>query len=46
VLANPAITVCLCGAKSPDQVDDHVRAAEWRLEGADRAEIAALLQPA
>jgi aryl-alcohol dehydrogenase-like predicted oxidoreductase len=39
VLSHPAITVCLCGAKSPDQVDDHVRAAAWRLTPADRAEI-------
>jgi aryl-alcohol dehydrogenase-like predicted oxidoreductase len=43
VLSNPAVTVCLCGAKSPQQVDDHVRAAAWRLSAAERAEIDALL---
>jgi aryl-alcohol dehydrogenase-like predicted oxidoreductase len=43
VLSNPAVTVCLCGAKTPQQVDDHVRAASWKLSAADRAEIDALL---
>jgi aryl-alcohol dehydrogenase-like predicted oxidoreductase len=43
VLSNPAVTVCLCGAKSPQQVDDHVRAAAWKLSAADRAEVDALL---
>ncbi|MGH2368549.1 MAG: aldo/keto reductase [Chloroflexota bacterium] len=43
VLAQPGITVCLCGAKSPDQVDEHVRAATWRLTAADRLEIDRLL---
>jgi aryl-alcohol dehydrogenase-like predicted oxidoreductase len=44
VLAHPAVTVCLCGAKSPAQVDDHLRAAAWRLTEADRDELAQLLQ--
>ena len=44
VLAHPAVTVCLCGAKSPAQVDDHLRAAAWRLTAADRAELASLLE--
>jgi aryl-alcohol dehydrogenase-like predicted oxidoreductase len=43
VLSHPAMTVCLCGAKSPDQVDEHVRAAAWRITQAERAEIDALL---
>jgi aryl-alcohol dehydrogenase-like predicted oxidoreductase len=43
VLSHPAVTVCLCGAKAPDQVDDHIRAAEWRLTARDRREIDSLL---
>jgi aryl-alcohol dehydrogenase-like predicted oxidoreductase len=43
VLAHPAVTVCLCGAKSSEQVDDHIRAAEWQLSSADLVEIDALL---
>ncbi len=39
VLAHPAVTVCLCGAKSPAQIDDHVRAAEWHLTEAERREV-------
>jgi aryl-alcohol dehydrogenase-like predicted oxidoreductase len=43
VLSHPAMTVCLCGAKSADQVDEHVRAASWRLSAQDRAEIDGLV---
>ena len=43
VLAHPAVTVCLCGAKSPDQVDDHVRAASWQLSAEDRRDVERLL---
>ncbi|MBV9356636.1 MAG: aldo/keto reductase [Chloroflexi bacterium] len=43
VLANPAVTVCLCGAKNARQVDDHVRAADWSLTRADLDEIDGLL---
>jgi aryl-alcohol dehydrogenase-like predicted oxidoreductase len=43
VLANPAVTVCLCGAKSAAQVDDHVLAADWTLGRADLEEIDELL---
>jgi aryl-alcohol dehydrogenase-like predicted oxidoreductase len=43
VLAHPAVTVCLCGAKSPEQVDEHVRAAAWQLTAAERAEVTRLL---
>ncbi len=46
VLSHPAITVCLCGAKSPDQVDEHVRAAAWQLTDADRTEIDRVLSGA
>ena len=45
VLSHPAVTVCLCGAKSPEQVDDHVRAAGWQLTAADRRELDRLLEP-
>ena len=43
ILSHPAVTVCLCGAKSPEQVDDHVRAAEWRLTEAERREVVQVL---
>jgi aryl-alcohol dehydrogenase-like predicted oxidoreductase len=46
VLSHPAVTVCLCGAKSPEQVDDHVRAASWKLSTEDRDEIDRLLNSA
>ncbi len=46
VLANPAVTVCLCGAKDAGQVDDHVRAAAWTLGETDLQEINALLEGA
>ena len=37
------MTVCLCGGKSPEQVDDHVRASRWELSAEDRHEIDGLL---
>jgi aryl-alcohol dehydrogenase-like predicted oxidoreductase len=43
VLSHPAVTVCLCGAKSPEQVDDHIRAAEWQLTVDDRRDVERLL---
>jgi aryl-alcohol dehydrogenase-like predicted oxidoreductase len=43
VLANPAVTVCLCGAKSAAQVDDHVRAASWTLADDELRELDQLL---
>jgi aryl-alcohol dehydrogenase-like predicted oxidoreductase len=42
VLSHPAVTVCLCGAKSPEQVDEHVRASSWELTQAEREEVARL----
>ena len=42
-LANPAVTSCIVGAKNPDQLDDHVRAAGWLLTAADMGEIEGLL---
>jgi aryl-alcohol dehydrogenase-like predicted oxidoreductase len=46
VLSHPAVTVCLCGAKSPEQIDDHVRAANWHLSTDDRRDIESLLDSA
>ena len=43
VLAHPAVTVCLCGGKSPEQVDDHVRAASWQLSTEDLRDIHLML---
>jgi aryl-alcohol dehydrogenase-like predicted oxidoreductase len=40
------VTVCLCGAKSPEQIDDHVRAANWHLSTDDRRDIESLLDSA
>jgi aryl-alcohol dehydrogenase-like predicted oxidoreductase len=42
VLANPAVTVCLCGAKNAAQVNDHVRAARWTLSETELGEIDAI----
>jgi len=42
VLSHRAITVCLCGAKTPAQVDEHVRAAGWELTAAKREEVSRL----
>ncbi len=42
VLSHTAVTVCLCGAKSPEQVDEHVRAAGWELTPAERDEVSAM----
>jgi len=44
VLSHPAVTVRLCGGKSPEQIDDHVRAASWQLSTEDRREIDSLLE--
>ena len=46
VLSHPGVTVCLCGAKTPEQVDDHVRAAEWQLTPAERREVDGLVSRA
>jgi aryl-alcohol dehydrogenase-like predicted oxidoreductase len=43
VLSHPAVTVCLCGAKSPEQVEDHVRAASWELSPEEHEEVGRLL---
>src|SRR5262249_13052783 len=43
VLSHPAVTVCLCGAKSHEQIDDHVRAASWNISTDDRRDIDRLL---
>jgi aryl-alcohol dehydrogenase-like predicted oxidoreductase len=46
VLAHPAVTVCLCGAKSPAQVADHIRAASWEIGPDELQEINGLLDAA
>lgn len=43
VLANPAVSAALVGAKSPAQVQHNARAADWRLTPADLAEIETLM---
>jgi aryl-alcohol dehydrogenase-like predicted oxidoreductase len=44
VVSHPAVTVCLCGAKSPEQVDDHVRAADWQLTDEERRDVERILR--
>jgi aryl-alcohol dehydrogenase-like predicted oxidoreductase len=39
----PAVSVCLVGAKSPDQVREHVGAQGWRLTDAELSRIDAIL---
>lgn len=41
VVYRPAVTVAICGAKRPSQVEDNVGAAGWQLTEADLAEIEA-----
>ncbi len=43
VLANPAVTSALVGAKSPEQVRHNAMAADWRLTAAELAEIETLM---
>jgi aryl-alcohol dehydrogenase-like predicted oxidoreductase len=38
-LANPAVTVAICGAKTPEQAIENARAGEWRLTESDMTEI-------
>ena len=42
-LANPAVTSCIVGARNPAHLDAHVKAADWKLSGADMHEIAHLV---
>lgn len=42
-LANPAVTSALVGAKTPEQVDDIAKAAEWNLSADQMAEITQIL---
>ena len=42
VLSHPR-SPSACEAKSPDQVDDHVRAAGWRPAPEERSEVSALI---
>lgn len=39
VLANPAVTSAICGAKTPEQAVENAKAAEWRLTSEDMAYI-------
>ena len=43
-LAHPAVTVAICGAKSPEQAIENARAGEWRLTESDMAEIERLTE--
>ena len=43
VLANPAVSSALVGAKSPEQVHHNAKAADWRLTTADLQEIETLM---
>ena len=39
VLAHPAISCALCGARRPEHLDDQVKAADWHLTHTDLQEI-------
>jgi aryl-alcohol dehydrogenase-like predicted oxidoreductase len=43
VLRNPAVTAAIVGARSPAQIEETVRAAEWKLGDAETGEIETLL---
>ena len=43
VLANPAVTSAIVGAKTPEQACQNAAAGDWRLSQADQAEIRALV---
>ena len=44
VLANPAVSAAIVGAKSPEQVQHNVLAADWTLTESDMQEIAEILE--
>ena len=46
VLANPAVTSAIVGAKTPEQVYHNARAADWRLSSSDMEEIDSILNDA
>jgi aryl-alcohol dehydrogenase-like predicted oxidoreductase len=43
-LANPAVTVAICGAKTPQQAIENARAGEWELTESQMTEIEAQLE--
>jgi len=42
-LANPAVTSCIAGAKTPEQAVYNANAGEWKLSSSDMAELAEIL---
>lgn len=44
VICQPGITSAICGARNPQQVEDNVAAASWRLSAQDLARIDEILQ--
>jgi len=44
LLAHPPVSTVIVGARSPEQVDQNVRAAEWQLTPEERDEVGALAQ--
>lgn len=46
LLAHPEVSTVIVGARSAEQVEQNVRAAEWRLSAAERDEVTALAQRA
>ena len=43
MLAQPAVTSCIVGAKTPEQATYNAAAAEWALSESDLAEISGIL---
>ena len=42
VIANPIVTVTLAGTKRPEEIEENVRAIEWRMTESERNELTAI----
>ena len=42
VIANPIVSVALAGTKRPEEIEQNVRAVEWRMTENERAELSAI----
>ena len=43
VISQPGVTVAICGAKRPEQVEDNAGGADWRISDEDLAEIETII---
>ena len=42
VIANPIVSVALAGTRRPEEIEENVRAVEWRMTESERVELAAI----